>query len=136
MYKKGGILIAIIIMGILATISPTLSHPQSEITPNPINTELSSALAAVRIENAFVDVTDKRVLITYNAPKHMSTAAAQHYIISKAANAAPNSRRIVLQVYGDSIPFEEVVVDTGDYFAVMNKKITYRDFEKRIERGA
>jgi len=110
-----------------------LTQPEPEITPNPLNTELYSALASAGIEDAVVDITPERALIRYNLPENMSKESANYYIMGAAATITPNSSKIVIQVYEDFEPLEEVVANTEDVLAFIDGAITYEELEKRIE---
>jgi len=111
----------------------SLESEKPEITPNPLNIELYAALASVGIEDAVVDITQERALIRYNLPENMSKESVNYYIMGAAATIAPNSSKIVIQVYGSFEPLEEIVVKTEDVLAFMNETITYEELEKRIE---
>jgi len=111
----------------------SLESEKPEITPNPLNIELYAALASVGIEDAVVDITQERALIRYNLPENMSKESVNYYIMGAAATIAPNSSKIVIQVYGNFEPLEEIVVKTEDVLAFMNETITYEELEKRIE---
>ena len=121
------------IIAIVAIALFILYHPsqlETEITPNPLNTELYAALVSIGIENAVVDITPERAFVRYNLPENMRKV---NYYIMGAAAAITNSSKIVIQVYENFTPLEEVVVNTDDVLAFMNETITYEEFEKRIE---
>ncbi|RLI85044.1 MAG: hypothetical protein DRO98_07650 [Archaeoglobales archaeon] len=133
---KKKVAISITVIAILAISLYILSLPllpEPEITTNPLNTELYLALASVGIEDAVVDITDERALIRYNLPENMSKESVNYYIMGAAATIAPNSSKIVIQVYENFTPVEEVVVSTEDVLTFMNETITHEEFEKRIE---
>lgn len=133
MKKKIVIPIAVIaVLAIALYILSLPSQPEPEIIPNPLNTELYIALASVGIEDAVVDITPERALVRYNLPENMSKESVNYYIMGAAA-AITNSSKIVIQVYENFTPLEEVVVNTDDVLAFMNETITYEEFEKRIE---
>ncbi|RLG39170.1 MAG: hypothetical protein DRN91_00585 [Candidatus Alkanophagales archaeon] len=89
-------------------------------------------MTSVGIEDAIVDITDERALVRYNLPENMSKESVNYYIMGAAA-AITNSSKIVIQVYENFTPLEEIVVSTEDVLAFMNETITYEEFEKRIE---
>jgi len=133
MKKKIVIPIAVIaVLAIALYILSLPSQPEPEIIPNPLNTELYIALTSVGIEDAVVDITPERALVRYNLPENMSKESVNYYIMGAAA-AITNSSKIVIQVYENFTPLEEVVVNTDDVLAFMNETITYEEFEKRIE---
>ena len=133
MKKKTIILVIIAIILLIALFILSFStQPESEITPNPLNTELYLALASVGIEDAVVDITPERALVRYNLPENMSKESVNYYIMGAAA-AITNSSKIVIQVYESFTPLEEVIVSIEDVLAFMNETITYEEFEKRIE---
>jgi len=132
---KKKIVIPIAVTAVLAIALYILSlpsQPEPEIIPNPLNTELYLALTSVGIEDAIVDITDERALVRYNLPENMSKESVNYYIMGAAA-AITNSSKIVIQVYENFTPLEEIVVSTEDVLAFMNETITYEEFEKRIE---
>ena len=132
---KKKIVIPITVIAVLAIALCILSlpsQPEPEIIPNPLNTELYLALASVGIEDAVVDITPERALVRYNLPENMSKESVNYYIMGAAA-AITNSSKIVIQVYENFTPLEEVIVSTEDVLAFMNETITYEEFEKRIE---
>jgi len=131
MKKKLLIGLAVVLAFVIIILSlPT--QPEPEITPNPLNTGLYLALASVGIEDAVVDITPERALIRYNLPANMSKESANYYIMGAAATIA-NSSKIVIQVYENFMPVEEVVVSTEDVLAFINGTISYKELEKRIE---
>lgn len=131
---KKKVAISITVIAILAISSYILSLPSQPepVTPYPLNTELYLALASVGIEDAVVDITEERALIRYNLPENMSKEAVNYYIMGAAATIT-NSSKILIQVYENFTPLEEVIVSTEDVLAFMNGTITYEELEKRIE---
>jgi len=112
----------------------TIQTPsEPELTPNPLNAELYFFLSNGGLENALVDITPERALIRYNLPENVSTETTNFFVMKASARIAPNSSKIIIQVYENFTPLEEVIVSTEDVLAFMNGTITYEEFEKRIE---
>jgi len=76
-------IIAIVAIALFILYHP--SQPETEITPNPLNTELYAALVSIGIENAVVDITPERAFVRYNLPENMSKESVNYYIIGAAA---------------------------------------------------
>lgn len=79
-------IIAIVAIALFILYHP--SQPETEITPNPLNTELYAALVSIGIENAVVDITPERAFVRYNLPENMRKV---NYYIMGAAAAITNS---------------------------------------------
>ena len=132
MRKRNILILAAVIFLVIGILYIVPSPKEEEVIPNPKNTELYTLLANVGIEDALVDITKDRALIRYELPENMSKEASQYYIMLAAATIT-NSSKIVIQVYENFTPLEEVVVSTDDVLAFMNGTITYEEFEKRIK---
>ena len=131
MRKKVVVPSIIVTLAIALYVLSLPTQPEPEIAPDPLSTELYLTLASAGIHDAVVDVTEERALIRYNLPENVSKESVNYYIIGATA-AIANSSRIVIQVYDNFTPLEEVEVSRDDVLAFMNHDITYEEFKGRI----
>jgi len=133
MKKKIIVPFVIIVVSIAILVFLSLPSPREpEAISDPLNHELYLKLTNMGIKDAVVDITEERVLIRYNLLKNMNKSSVNYEIMRNAATIA-DSGRIIIQVYEDFKPLEEIVVSREDVLAYMNGAISYKELEKRIE---
>jgi len=133
MKKKIIVPFVIIVVSIAILVFLSLPSPREpEAIPDPLNHELYLKLTNMGIKDAVVDITKERVLIRYNLLKSMNKSSVNYEIMRNAATIA-DSGKIVIQVYKDFKPLEEIVASREDVLAYMNGAISYKELEKRIE---
>jgi len=133
MKKKIIVPFVIIVVSIAILVFLSLPSPREpEAISDPLNHELYLKLTNMGIKDAVVDITEERVLIRYNLLKSMNKSSVNYEIMRNAATIA-DSGRIIIQVYEDFKPLEEIVVSREDVLAYMNGAISYKELEKRIE---
>jgi aspartate 1-decarboxylase len=130
----------IIPLALLALIIVVLGYvalkPAPVVEVKAENVRLYSALANMGIEDAVVDVTQDKVLVRYNLPANMDMDTVSYYVMGAAAQAAPDSKEIILQVYEDMQPVKEVTVNTSDVISFINERMTLTDFQAVIKTSS
>jgi hypothetical protein len=101
----------LVVVGIGVAGVSTLPAPGFD--PSTANTEVHVRLAAAGFTDDVVDVTDERVLIRYTVPANFTRRTAALFVLRTAADVVPTVDRIVLQVYEDGRPVEQVSVETA-----------------------
>jgi len=132
---KKKIVIPVVVLAVIAIILFILSlpsQPEAEITPSPLNTKLYTILASAGIEDAVVDITDERALVRYNLPKDVNKEDALQFVVIEVAKIS-DSNKIIIQIYDNFTPLEEVNVDKEDALKLARHEITYEELKQRIE---
>jgi len=126
-------LVLTLIFTIILILGYWSSDREEPIRPNEANDKVYAGLVKLGIRDAVVDITPERALVRYNLPENMSKVEMRYHILWLIAGISPNSSKIVIQVYENFTPLEEVIVSTEDVLAFMNETITYEELQKRIE---
>lgn len=127
-----GVGILVVVAGGLWILSGPTGTGEEPIEASEQNTELYGKLAASGIQDALVDVTEERALIRYNQPANMTRSSSVHIAMGSAAQVAPNSSEIVVEVYEDFEPAVTATVTTDDVLAFLDGEITYETFRDRV----
>lgn len=96
------------------------------------NSRLYSELAERGFEDVVVDINDDRALVRYDVPEEMDVERSKMVVMGETSDIA-GSRKIVLQVYQDFEPVEEVQVSAADVDLFKNGKISYSDLQSKIK---
>lgn len=104
--------VLVAVVGYLAFVPPP--------TATPVNEDLYNTLSSAGLEDAFVDVTDDRVLVRYELPPGYDLEATNYLVLGAAAEAAPYTGQIVVEAYDDSTRLVRLTADTGDVLAVIS----------------
>lgn len=111
-----GILV-LLVSGFMLVSQPT--QPDASVDPSRDDSAVYTRLAASGIADAVVDVTDDRALIRYEVPENASVDRSKYAVIGIVATTTANQSvtahdpdRIVVQVYEDYDPVEELRVET------------------------
>lgn len=101
-------------------------------TASPSNEELYSTLSSAGIEDAFVDVTEDRVLVRYELPTGYDQEATNYLVLGAAAEVAPYTEHIVVETYVDSTRVVRLTANTGGVLAVLSaeEEPTAEDWER------
>ena len=92
---------------------------------------LPTILVKSRIEDAVVDVTDERALVRYNLPHGLDKDDTLQFVIVEAAKIS-DSNKIVIQIYENFTPLEEINVDRKVVLDFAKHRITYEEFKQRV----
>lgn len=93
------------------------------------NTLILYDIRGLGIKDVLVDKTDDHVLIRYNEPQGFSNRSS---IIVIAAGHAPLTERIIIQVFDDFKPKEEMIAETPLALLYAGGEITEDEFLKSI----
>lgn len=104
--------VVLVVVGYLAFVPPPTASPDNEA--------LYSSLSSAGIEDAFVDVTDDRVLVRYELPAGYDLETTNYLVLGAAAEAAPYTGHIVVEAYDDSTRLVRLTANTGDVLAVLS----------------
>lgn len=123
-------IVVVILIGLgVFTFLPTPA--EEELTLNPKNSEIYSALVAVGIEEAFVDATEERVIVAYDLPSEIEKEVSWYYIMGTVASIAPDSEKVIIQAFVNDEATEEVTVQMKDIIDFLNERITEEEFKSR-----
>src|SRR3989338_725966 len=89
-----GVLIAILVAG--AAVIYLLPTPQA-VSVNEKNNEIYSLMVAGGIEDAVVDATADRVLVTYDLPANLAKEASWFHTMGAVAAAVPESKALIIE---------------------------------------
>jgi len=120
----GLILVAAAILGYFAY----LGSQDDSIQVNEKNTDLYAALVAAGINDAVVDITDERVLVSYNLPKLDDKEAYIYFTLGATSKLSHNSKEIIITEFSDLKAFEEVTVSMEDVKSFSSNTISEEEF--------
>ena len=123
------LLLAIAIAGVVVVLYPEEPAP----TPSEQNTHLYTTLARAGIPDAVVDITDERALVRYEVPANATVRSSEWFVLARTAAAAPDSQLVVLQVYEDGRPVEQVTVETQAIKAFSDGELHLEELEVRMD---
>lgn len=122
--------LAVVVLASLALFWPASS---ASFEADPTATEISVDLAEEGIPDAVVDLTDERALVRYNVPQDLSAEGSWLVVFDSLLQQAAESERAVLQVYEDGDPSQEVEVDMEDVGAYFEARISWEEFQDRMD---
>ena len=116
--------------------SPSVSEYKDEISvaERSQNTNLAAALLSGGINDSLVDVTSERVYVGYGLPSGFDQDTTQRFVIGAAADASPESAKIVALQYLDGTPIIIWTVLMSDFKDYVNGVLTLEEFESRIQK--
>lgn len=122
--RKAGLAIVIFLVAAAVIVAATLFvlgqpvEPEGQITPSEANSRVFAGLAQEGIDGAVVDVTQERAFVRYEVPENSSVEESELLVTRVVAAEAPNASSVVLEVYRDFEPVEEVTVsmETAERF--------------------
>ena len=120
----GLIVLAAAVLGYFAY----LGSQDDSIQVNEKNTDLYAALVAAGIKDAVVDITDERVLVSYNLPKMDDKENYVYFTIGAAYKLSPNSKKVIITEFSDLKPFEEVTISMDDVKEFAADKLSEEEF--------
>lgn len=103
-------LVAVVAAGLVLAVALPVDDPPA---PSDPESDLYRTLAAAGFDDAVVTVSDERVLVRYNHPEGENLTEARRFVVRRAAAAAPGTSAVVVQVYRDYEPYQEVTVPTA-----------------------
>jgi hypothetical protein len=112
----------ILLLALLLWPSPSAA-PEPEL--KEANTVILGGLSGLGISDALVDVNDERVLVRYNEPPGFANRSA---IMEIAASNAPLTDQIILQVFDNFEPKQQVVADTSMVLSYTDGGISEEEF--------
>ena len=104
--------------------------PEPQITET--NTFIHAKLIEIGLSDILVDYSNDRVLVRYNEPKSF-TNRTQIFLI--VANESPLAKKIVLQVFDNFIPRQELTADTSIVYQLKNGLISEEQFNQSITKA-
>ncbi len=132
--------LAVIAIGAFLWITspPTLveySDPVS-VEERSQNTGLMAALFSGGINDSLVDIDAERTYVAYALPGGTDADTMQRFVVGAAANAAPDTGKIVALQYVNDIPSVVWTVQLADFKAFMRGEITESQLDAKIEKKA
>ncbi|QLC50580.1 hypothetical protein HWN40_10225 [Methanolobus zinderi] len=88
------------------------------------------------IDDAVVEVTDEQVLVRYDQPSVKSDTDALLtwlYIMGVAAETAPDTELVIIEMYDGNDPLYEVTVQTADIQDYLDSTTTLDEFRKKVD---
>ena len=121
----------VFILAILILALYFLPAPSDEDAPviEESNTLILYDIRELGIKDVLVDKTDNHVLIRYNEPQGFMNRSS---IMAIAAGHAPLTERIIIQVFDDFKPKEEMVAKTPLALQYAGGEITEDEFLKSV----
>lgn len=134
-FSKWWIFLAVLILifGSLAAFIFIPTPAEEEIVLNPINSDIYSALVAIGIKDAFVDMTQERVIVSYDLPANIQKEASWYYVMGVVASTSSNSGKVIIQAYVNSKATEEVTVQMIDIQEFLNEQLTDAEFTSKLK---
>ena len=98
------------------------------------NTNLVAALMSAGIDDSFVDIDGDRVYVAYALPDGYDADTTQRFVIGAAANASPDSGKIVVTQYEGETANTIWTVQMNDFKSYMLDEITGEALDSKIEK--
>ncbi len=128
-----GVLIAILVAG--AVVIYLLPTPQA-VSVNEKNSEIYSLMVAGGIENAVVDVTADKVLVTYNLPADLDKEASWFHTMGAVAAAVPNGKTLIIETHYRSgngqNKIDTLTVQIKDVTDFLGGRLTEMQFRAKV----
>jgi hypothetical protein len=97
------------------------------------------SLAFQGIDDAVVEVTEDQVLVQYDQPTVRSDTDALItwlYIMGVAAETAPDTNEVIIEMYDGEDPLYEVTVQTSDIQDYLDSYTTLDEFKTKVDVSA
>ncbi|WMW23129.1 hypothetical protein RE476_04685 [Methanolobus mangrovi] len=94
------------------------------------------SLAFQGIDDAIVEVTEEHVLVKYDQPPVKSDTDALiiwFYIMGIAAETAPDTDEVIIEMYDGTEPLYEVTAQTSDIRDYLDSYMTLEDFKAKVD---
>jgi len=101
--------------------------PDTDVEVKEANSLILSDLRDLGLTDVLVDVTDEQVLIRFNEPQGFANRSA---VMAMAASDAPWTQYIMLQVFSNYQPKEQLIVNTSLALEYGNGQISEGDFSE------
>lgn len=130
-----GVILLVAMMAIIILARPVVL--QDVPTAQEANARIFDLLVSGGVTESMVDVTPERVLVRYNLPVDAEAHDEEWafwFTVGAVHEVAPDSAFLVLQVYRDFEPVEEVTMAMADVTELLAGTIDQEEFESRMER--
>ena len=126
-----GILVILLILVAGTALVYFWPAPSSEETPavELTNTLILGSLTNLGLTDVLIDKTDGQVLIRYNEPRDFANRSS---VFAVAANYAPFTNQIVLQVFDNFEPKEEIIANTTRALEYADGQISETQFMQSL----
>ncbi len=125
-----GIVALLVIIVIIVMIMPVGGE---QVVASEVNSHIYALLVAGNIEEALVDSTMERTIVSYDLPANLEKEASWYYVIGVVASIAPETKRIELQAFENNQPTEQVTVQIADVLDLANNRTTEAQFRSKME---
>ncbi len=104
-----------------------------QVVASEANSHIYALLVAGNIEEALVDSTMERTIVSYDLPTNSEKEASWYYVMGVVASVAPESKRIELQAFVNNQPTEQVTAQMADVLDFANNRTTEAQFKSKME---
>ena len=122
------VLLLIVVSGIIV-----LPVGGENVVASETNSHIYSLLVAGNIEEALVDSTSERTIVSYDLPANLDKEASWYYVMGVVASIAPESKRIEIQAFVNDAPTELVTVQMVDVLDFVNNRTTEDNFKTKLQ---
>ncbi len=106
---------------------------QNAVFPDIRNTDVYHVLAQFGLSDAVVDITDERIVVSYNLEDLMQKDEALFLTLGAAYQISPGSREITVIPFYELAPIEEVHVLMSDVQLFAEDKLPEKEFIQKME---
>ena len=104
-----------------------------KVVASETNSHIYALLVAGNIEDALVDSTAERTIVSYDLPANLDKEASWYYVMGIVASIAPETKRIELQAFVNDQPTEQVTVQMADVLDFVNNRTTEDNFKAKLQ---
>ena len=132
--KVAAVIAVLVAIGVVA-VSLAPVPLEGNINVDPRNEQVYAALAANNIEDAAVDVTDERVLVSLAAPDGIDAAKIKYIVYGAASQIDPAPPLIIVEVFDQKGNLMEASqIQTVAVIRYMADEISFQELEKSVQR--
>lgn len=125
-----GIVALFVIIGVIVMLLPV---SEAEVLPSEANSHIYSLLVAANIEEALVDSTNERTIVSYDLSDNMEKEVSWFYVMGAVASVVPQSKRIEIQAFVNGEPTESITVQMADALDFANNRISEEEFRTKLQ---
>ena len=122
----------VVLLAILAVVIVILPVGGEQVVASDANSHIYSLLVAGGIEEALVDSTLKRTIVSYDLPQNIGKEASWYYVLGAVASVAPETKRIELQAFVNDQPTEQLIVQMRDVEDFRSNRISEEQFKSKF----
>ena len=132
--KVVAVVIVLVATGVVA-VSLAPVPLEGDVSVDPRNEQVYAALAANNIEDAAVDVTDERVLVSLAAPDGIDAAQIRYIVFGAASQIDPVPPLIIVEVFDQKGNLMEASqIQTVAVLRYMANEISFQELEGSVQR--